>query len=116
MTLVVTPLMVTVLVKATLAARHAGQRAGCGACVAKEELSETYRGSERNNVEYQRSRRIKVFDDLTCGSRLRVRLAYPQSVILIDPPSEPYVDHVPTASESWLRSKGHHTCHHPWPP
>jgi len=34
------------------------------AAAQKEELSESYRGSQRNNVEYQKVAPIKVFDNL----------------------------------------------------
>jgi hypothetical protein len=60
---VVTGLALSALAHTDLAAqRGAGQ--GAAAPAAKEELSESYRGSQRNNVEYQKVAPFKVFDNL----------------------------------------------------
>src|SRR5918996_1689708 len=63
----------------------------------QEELSQTYRGSQRNNVEYQKVPPIKVFDNLYyVGPGFVSVWLIPTSdgLILIDGAQEPYVDHV----------------------
>jgi len=63
----------------------------------KEELSESYRGSQRNNVEYQKVAPIKVFDNLYyVGPGFVSVWLIPTSagLILVDGAQEPYVDHV----------------------
>jgi metallo-beta-lactamase class B len=62
-----------------------------------ETLSESYRGSQRNNVEYQKVPPIKVFDNLYyVGPGFVSVWLIPTSdgLILIDSAQEPYVDHV----------------------
>ena len=64
---------------------------------ANETLSESYRGSQRNNVEYQKVPPIKVFDNLYyVGPGFVSVWLIPTSdgLILIDSAQEPYVDHV----------------------
>jgi metallo-beta-lactamase class B len=98
LTLVLTCLMVTVLVKAHLGGQGGGARGQNGVPLSqKEELSETYRGSQRNNVEYQKVAPIKLFDDLYyVGPGFVSVWLIPTSegLILIDSAQEPYVDHV----------------------
>ena len=63
----------------------------------KEELSESYRGSQKNNVGYQKVPPIKVFDNLHYVGPGFVSvwlISTPQGAILIDGAEEPYVDHV----------------------
>jgi metallo-beta-lactamase class B len=63
----------------------------------KEELSESYRGSQKNNVEFQKVPPIKVFDNLHYVGPGFVSvwlISTPQGAILIDGAEEPYVDHV----------------------
>ena len=63
----------------------------------KEELSESYRGSQRNNVEYQKIAPFKLFDNLYyVGPGFVSSWLIPTSagLILIDTAQEPYVDHV----------------------
>ena len=63
----------------------------------KEELSESYRGSQKNNVAFQKVAPIKVFDNLHYVGPGFVSvwlLSTPQGAILIDGAEEPYVDHV----------------------
>jgi metallo-beta-lactamase class B len=63
----------------------------------KEELSESYRGSQRNNVEYQKVAPIKVFDNLYYVGPGFVSVWLIQTndgLILVDGAQEPYVDHV----------------------
>jgi metallo-beta-lactamase class B len=62
-----------------------------------EQLSETYRGSRRNDVEYQKVAPFKVFDNLYyVGPGFVSVWLVPTSsgLILIDAAQEPYVDHV----------------------
>jgi metallo-beta-lactamase class B len=98
MTLVVTCVMVTALVKTNLGGQGRGGRGQTAAAPSqKEELSETYRGSQRNNVEYQKVAPIKVFDDLYYVGPGFVSvwlIPTTQGIILIDSAQEPYVDHV----------------------
>jgi metallo-beta-lactamase class B len=63
----------------------------------QEQLSETYRGSRRNDVEYQKVAPFKVFDNLyyVCPGFVSVWLIPTSNgLILIDAAQEPYVDHV----------------------
>ena len=63
----------------------------------QEELSETYRGSKRNDVEYQKVPPIKVFDNLYYVGPGFVSVWLIQTndgLILVDGAQEPYVDHV----------------------
>jgi metallo-beta-lactamase class B len=63
----------------------------------KEELSESYRGSQRDNVEYQKIAPFKLFDNLYyVGPGFVSAWLIPTSagLILIDTAQEPYVDHV----------------------
>ena len=62
-----------------------------------ETLSESYRGSQRNNEEYQKREPIKVFDNLYYVGPGYVSVWLIQTsdgLILIDGAQEPYVDHV----------------------
>ena len=62
-----------------------------------EGLSESYRGSQRNNLEYQKVAPIKVFDNLYYvgpGSVSVWLVPTTEGLILIDTAQEPYVDHV----------------------
>jgi metallo-beta-lactamase class B len=62
-----------------------------------EELSESYRGSQKNNVEFQKVPPIKVFDNLYYVGPGYVSvwlISTSQGAILIDSAEEPYVDHV----------------------
>ena len=62
-----------------------------------EQLSETYRASQRNNVEYQKVAPIKVFDNLYYVGPGFVSvwlISTSDGAILIDSAQEPYVDHV----------------------
>jgi metallo-beta-lactamase class B len=63
----------------------------------QEELSETYRGSRRNDVEYQKVAPFKVFDNLYyVGPGFVSVWLIPTSdgLMLLDSAQEPYVDHV----------------------
>ena len=71
--------------------------AGCGAAGAKEELSESFRGSRRNDVEYQKVAPFKVFDNLYYVGPGFVSvwlITTTDGLIVIDGAQEPYVDHV----------------------
>lgn len=62
-----------------------------------ETLSESYRGSQRDNVEYQKVPPIKVFDNLYyVGPGFVSVWLIPTSngLVLVDSAQEPYVDHV----------------------
>ena len=63
----------------------------------KEELSESYRGSQRNNETYQKIAPFKLFDNLYyVGPGFVSAWLIPTSagIIMIDTAQEPYVDHV----------------------
>jgi metallo-beta-lactamase class B len=63
----------------------------------REQLSESYRGSQRDNVEYQKVPPIKVFDNLYYVGPGFVSvwlISTNAGLILIDGAQEPYVDHV----------------------
>jgi metallo-beta-lactamase class B len=62
-----------------------------------ESLSQSYRGSQRNNVEYQKVPPIKVFDNLYYvgpGSVSVWLIPTTDGLILVDSTQEPLVDHV----------------------
>jgi metallo-beta-lactamase class B len=62
-----------------------------------EGLSESYRGSQRDNVEYQKIAPFKVFDNLYYVGPGFVSVwlvPTPEGIIMIDSAQEPYVDHV----------------------
>src|SRR3981081_3872326 len=62
-----------------------------------EELSESYRGSQRNNLAYQKVAPFKLFDNLFYvgpGFVSAWVLNPRDGAILIDTAQEPYVDHV----------------------
>src|SRR5712692_6732484 len=62
-----------------------------------ETLSESYRGSQRDNVEYQKIPPIKVFDNLYYVGPGFVSvwlIPTTDGLILVDTAQEPYVDHV----------------------
>jgi metallo-beta-lactamase class B len=63
----------------------------------KEELSESYRGSKRNDQDYQKIAPFKLFDNLYyVGPGFVSAWLIPTSdgIIMIDTAQEPYVDHV----------------------
>jgi metallo-beta-lactamase class B len=63
----------------------------------KEELSESYRGSQRNNEAYQKIAPFKLFDNLYyVGPGFVSAWLIPTSagIIMVDTAQEPYVDHV----------------------
>jgi metallo-beta-lactamase class B len=95
--LVATGLALSVLVQVDLAAQRGGGGQGTAAPAAKEELSETYRGSQRNNVEYQKVAPFKVFDNLSYVGPGFVSVWLLQTtdgLILIDAAQDPYEDHI----------------------
>ena len=62
-----------------------------------EALSESYRGSQRDNVEYQKVAPIKIFDNLHYVGPGFVSvwlIPTTEGLILVDSAQEPYVDHV----------------------
>jgi metallo-beta-lactamase class B len=62
-----------------------------------ETLSESYRGSQRDNLEYQKIAPFKVFDNLYYVGPGFVSVwlvPTPEGIIMIDSAQEPYVDHV----------------------
>jgi metallo-beta-lactamase class B len=74
----------------------------CGAVVAsaqqrQEQLSESYRGSRRNDVDYQKVAPFKVFDNLYYVGPGFVSvwvISTSDGLIVVDGAQEPYVDHV----------------------
>ena len=87
----------TVKVRAALAIACCAVAATVFAQQKQEQLSETYRGSRRNDVEYQKVAPFKVFDNLYyVGPGFVSVWLIPTSsgLILIDAAQEPYVDHV----------------------
>lgn len=87
-------LVVTVLLNVSPAGQVPGGQAGPPE---GETLSQSYRGSQKNNVEYQKIAPFKVFDNLYyVGPGFVSVWLIPtnQGVILIDSAQEPYVDHV----------------------
>jgi metallo-beta-lactamase class B len=86
--------LATVAVVCLLAGSLAGQQAGPAP---GETLSESYRGSQSRNVEYQKVPPIKVFDNLYYvgpGSVSVWLIPTTDGLILIDTAQEPLVDHV----------------------
>ena len=76
---------------------QAQQPAPATATPLKEELSQTYRGSQQNNVEYQKIAPFKVFDNLYYVGPGFVSvwlIPTPEGLLLLDTAQEPYVDHV----------------------
>jgi hypothetical protein len=67
------------------------------AAARQEQLSESFRGSRRNDVEYQKVAPFKVFDNLYyvgIGSVSVWLIQTSDGLILVDGAQEPYVDHV----------------------
>ena len=95
LTLVVASLATTALLNVRLAGQAPG---GTSAQTPKkEELSETYRGSQKDNVEYQKVPPFKAFDNLYYVGPGFVSvwlLTTSEGGILIDAAQEPYVDHI----------------------
>jgi metallo-beta-lactamase class B len=90
-------LALSVLIQVELAGQRGGGGQGTAAPAAKEELSETYRGSQRNNVEYQKVAPFKVFDNLYYVGPGFVSVWLLQTtdgLILIDAAQDPYEDHI----------------------
>jgi len=74
-----------------------GQAAGQAGPAPGESLSQSYRGSQSNNVEYQKIAPFKVFDNLYYvgpGSVSVWLIPTTDGLILIDSTQEPLVDHV----------------------
>jgi len=89
-TFVLGGLLATALLQLSAATQQAGPALG-------ESLSQSYRGSQRNNVEYQKVPPIKVFDNLYYvgpGSVSVWLIPTTDGLILIDSTQEPLVDHV----------------------
>jgi len=81
---------------ALIAAAHAGVTGQAGPAPG-ETLSESYRGSQRDNVEYQKVAPIKVFDNLYYVGPGFVSvwlIPTTDGLVLVDSAQEPYVDHV----------------------
>ena len=94
--LVVACAATTTLLSVGLRGQGRGGRGG-GQEPKKEELSETYRGSQRDNVEYQKVPPFKAFDNLYYVGPGFVSvwlLTTSDGGILIDAAQEPYVDHI----------------------
>jgi metallo-beta-lactamase class B len=97
---VLLPLGITAFIgsSATVASSAASSRAWQQAGpAAGETLSESYRGSQRDNVEYQKIAPIKVFDNLYYVGPGFVSvwlIPTTDGLILVDSAQEPYVDHV----------------------
>src|SRR6186713_380191 len=88
--LAVSFLALLTVISATGAAQQAGPAPG-------ESLSQSYRGSQSDNVAYQKVPPIKVFDNLYyvgVGSVSVWLIPTSDGVILIDTAQEPLVDHV----------------------
>ena len=101
MTMTPRPVIVAVsglLVAATLQVNLGGQGGGQAAGPAPgESLSQSYRGSQSRNVEYQKVAPFKVFDNLYYvgpGSVAVWLIPTTDGLILIDSTQEPLVDHV----------------------
>ena len=80
-----------------LTASPSGQTSGGASPAPGETLSESYRGSQSKNVEYQKIAPFKVFDNLYYVGPGFVSvwlIPTSQGLILIDSAQEPYVDHV----------------------
>lgn len=94
MTFVMICLVVTVLLKVSPSGQTPGGQAGPAE---GETLSQSYRGSQSKNVEYQKIPPFKVFDNLYYvgpGSVSVWLIPTDQGIMLIDSAQEPYVDHV----------------------
>ena len=90
---VMTCLVVTLLLNVS----PGGQAPGGAGPAPGESLSQSYRGSQSNNVEYQKIPPFKVFDNLYyVGPGFVSVWLIPtnQGLILLDTAQEPYVDHV----------------------
>ncbi len=82
-------LLITVVMGCFLTTAHTASQ--------QEQLSETFRGSQRNNIEYQKVAPIKIFDNLYYVGPGFVSvwlIPTTDGIILIDSAQEPYVDHV----------------------
>jgi metallo-beta-lactamase class B len=89
-----TPLVSCLLVAAILHVAVEGQQAGPAP---GETLSQSYRGSQSRNVEYQKIAPFKVFDNLYYvgpGSVAVWLIPTTDGLILVDSAQEPLVDHV----------------------
>lgn len=85
------------LAGALVQANLIGQAAGQAGPAPGESLSQSYRGSQRDNVEYQKVPPIKVFDNLYFvgpGSVSVWLIQTTDGLIMIDSAQEPLVDHV----------------------
>lgn len=94
MTFVMICLVVTVLLNVSPSGQTPGGQAGPAE---GETLSQSYRGSQKDNVEYQKIAPIKLFDNLYyVGPGFVSVWLIPTNdgLILIDTAQEPYVDHV----------------------
>jgi metallo-beta-lactamase class B len=92
----VSGLLVAVLVQAAVGAQTGGGRQKAGPARG-ESLSQSYRGSQSDNVEYQKVAPFKVFDNLYYvgpGSVAVWLVPTTDGLILIDSAQEPLVDHV----------------------
>jgi metallo-beta-lactamase class B len=93
-----TPRVIALAAAAALAAALAHPDFIFAAQTAKnEELSESYRGSQKNNVDFQKVPPIKVFDNLHYVGPGFVSvwlISTREGAILIDGAEEPYIDHV----------------------
>ncbi len=93
----VTVVLGALLAAALLQVNVKGQAAGQAGPAPGETLSQSYRGSQSNNVEYQKVAPIKVFDNLYYvgpGSVSVWLIPTTDGLILIDSAQEPLVDHV----------------------
>lgn len=91
----ITSVMICLVVSVLLSASPSGQSPGAPA--PGETLSESYRGSQKDNVEYQKIAPFKLFDNLYYVGPGFVSvwlIPTDQGLILIDTAQEPYVDHV----------------------
>jgi len=87
-------LLAVALLQVNLGGQGGGQTAGPAP---GESLSQSYRGSQSNNVEYQKVAPFKVFDNLYYvgpGSVAVWLIPTTDGLILIDSTQEPLVDHV----------------------
>ena len=91
---VVGGLLAAALLQVNVGAQGGGQTAGPAP---GESLSQSYRGSQSNNVEYQKVAPFKVFDNLYYvgpGSVAVWLIPTTDGLILVDSTQEPLVDHV----------------------
>jgi metallo-beta-lactamase class B len=82
---------------ALLVASAAGEAKAAAGPAPGETLSESYRGSQRENVEYNKIAPLRIFDNLHyVGPGFVAAWLIPTSagLILVDGAQEPYVDHV----------------------